>query len=452
MRCFFNFNQKKSSSDIQQLIQFEEKIKRDIKQQILQDLEAKPMATNKVAVEGIVETRVEKKKEKDNFWTLLSKWNRLIAALSSISIVIAAMSVYSYLADIESRHLLVDIISQPSVFLSIVILFAVFMLFVLVPVYMPFMIASYITSELLKEENTNTTAITETRKKAYNWFSLFSMVVNPVIMIILLTCYKQSLTIFFIALFFIALVEIIIIKHIVRKYLENFDWSSWVTFGIIVFTINIVFLPSIIFALDISKEWFYGLTYCVYVVLFVIFVLMGYVLAGSLVGFGKLAEKKEDENKVKKIMWFIPLIIVIFFSLLSFMQEGAKFKQHLFQNLGYIETPEQARWYLLDKRYLEWNDINKNKNDALGPLKTNSLSLWRNKFKPLPKINVFSPNFHNNFYSYDYRYSNAFFGYMAWNLGEIKIFCPQSVALDKNVANNCLYIKSDYLQPIPEGV
>lgn len=205
MRCFFNFNQKKSSSDIQQLIQFEEKIKRDIKQQILQDLEAKPMATNKVAVEGIVETRVEKKKEKDNFWTLLSKWNRLIAALSSISIVIAAMSVYSYLADIESRHLLVDIISQPSVFLSIVILFAVFMLFVLVPVYMPFMIASYINSELLKEENTNTTAITETRKKAYNWFSLFSMVVNPVIMIILLTCYKQSLTIFFIALFFIAL-------------------------------------------------------------------------------------------------------------------------------------------------------------------------------------------------------------------------------------------------------
>lgn len=176
MRCFFNFNQKKSSSDIQQLIQFEEKIKRDIKQQILQDLEAKPMATNKVAVEGIVETRVEKKKEKDNFWTLLSKWNRLIAALSSISIVIAAMSVYSYLADIESRHLLVDIISQPSVFLSIVILFAVFMLFVLVPVYMPFMIASYINSELLKEENTNTTAITETRKKAYNWFWLVQII------------------------------------------------------------------------------------------------------------------------------------------------------------------------------------------------------------------------------------------------------------------------------------
>ena len=189
MRCFFNFNQKKSSGDIQQLIQFEEKIKRDIKQQILQDLEAKPMATNKVAVEGIVETRVEKKKEKDNFWTLLSKWNRLIAALSSISIVIAAMSVYSYLADIESRHLLVDIISQPSVFLSIVILFAVFMLFVLVPVYMPFMIASYITSELLKEENTNTTAITETRKKAYNWFSLFSMVVNPVIICLLTLLY-----------------------------------------------------------------------------------------------------------------------------------------------------------------------------------------------------------------------------------------------------------------------
>lgn len=455
MRCFFNFKPKKSSSDIQQLIQFEEKIKRELKQQILQDLEAKPMATNKVAVEGIVETRVEKKKEKDNFWTLLGKWSRLFAAFSSISIVIAAISVYAYLADINSRHLLVNIISQPSFFLSVVISFVALMLIILIPVYIPFVIAGYITSELLKEGNTNTTDITETRKKAYNRFSLFSMVVNPVVMIILLNFYKQSLTtffFFFMALFFIALVEIFSIKCIVGKYLENFDWFSRFTFGIFVFTINIVFLPSIIFALDISKEWFYGLTYYVYVVLFFIFVLMGYFLAGSLVNFGKLAEKKEDENKVKKIMWFIPLIIVIFFSLLSFMQEGAKFKQHLFQNLGYIETPEQARWYLLDKRYLEWNDINKNKNDALGPLKTNSLSLWRNKFKPLPKINVFSPNFHNNFYSYDYRYSNAFFGYMAWNLGESKIFCPQSVTLDKNVANNCLYIKSDYLQPIPEGV
>ncbi|OSI35637.1 hypothetical protein [Neisseria dumasiana] len=461
MRCFFNFKQKKSSSDTQESTKFEEKIKRELKQQILQDLEAKPMATNKVAVEGIVETRVEKKKEKDNFWTLLSKWNRLLAALSSISIVIAAMSVYTYLADIGSRHLLVDIISQPSIFLSIVILFAVFMLFILVPVYIPFMIASYINSEFLKDDLGNNKDIIKARGKTYLISIFFTTLIN--IIIVLLIIFKKEILSrippileswffpsFLLIIFILVCIMMLWITHAqCIKHVKNFHLISWIESSFIYFVINMISSSSIIFALSITIEWFDNSTSWFYLGLFAFFIFMSSILAASLVGF-ELSKNKEDEKKIKKLIWFLPLIIVVVFSLWSFGLEEAKFKQHLFQNLGYIEMPSQARWYLLDKRYLEWNNlnnINKNKIEALSPLKTNYPSLWRNEFKFLPKP---SQNHQKNFYSY--YPDNAFFGYMAWNLGKIKIFCPSLVEPDKSVIDKCLYIKDDYLQPMPQRI
>ncbi len=107
--CFF----KKKNSVV--YIRFEEKIKQDIKQ-ILQELAEKPKVADKVAIEGVVEALVEQKKEKDSLWSLLAKWNKLVVALSSASVIIAGISIFIYLAEIGSRHLWGDIVSQPSVF------------------------------------------------------------------------------------------------------------------------------------------------------------------------------------------------------------------------------------------------------------------------------------------------------------------------------------------------
>lgn len=60
-------------------------------------------------------------------------------------------------------------------------------------------------------------------------------------------------------------------------------------------------------------------------------------------------------------------------------------------------------------------------------------------------------------YLYDYTQDinpNALYGYMAWNLGNTKVFCPQSVDFFDNAGDNkeksekCLVIDGKYLQPI----
>ena len=147
------------------------------------------------------------------------------------------------------------------------------------------------------------------------------------------------------------------------------------------------------------------------------------------------------------------LLLDLFMSVTS---EGAKLEQHLFQNLGYIETSKQARWYLLDKRYTDWyldSGKSKEKEVVPGQFSAASVELWRNKFFPNP---FQSPNVLYGYKSVvkipdpiSLRYPNALYGYMAWNLGDIKIFCPVSVGLGKQVADKCLYIKGEYLQPLP---
>ncbi len=51
---------------------------------------------------------------------------------------------------------------------------------------------------------------------------------------------------------------------------------------------------------------------------------------------------------------------------------------------------------------------------------------------------------------------NALYGYMAWNLGEVKVFCPRSVEFYGKhteeelliASQKCLVLKADVLQPL----
>ena len=54
-----------------------------------------------------------------------------------------------------------------------------------------------------------------------------------------------------------------------------------------------------------------------------------------------------------------------------------------------------------------------------------------------------------------YEYKNSVYGYLAWNLGDTKIICPEGVDITKsmntsNDVHKCLMIKADYLQTLPK--
>lgn len=450
--CFFK--KKKSVGDIQQLIRFEEKIKQDIRQQILQELAEKPKVADKVAIEGVVETLVEQKKEKDSLWSWLEKWNKLIVALSSASVIIAGISIFIYLAEIGSRHLWGDIVSQPSVFLAVVILFVILMLFVVIPVYMPFAVAHYISDKFLKE-NTEDKNVIKARRNTYIILIIIAAVIQLGMVLSIKFEWMKRVVLYILEFGDIWLFIIILLIYLLmsaigvrvawfcnRKQVKNIKFGSWwhVSLIMLYFFANCIYSIFIIFALSVSSAWFEDITAWYWAFLFCNIVSI--FIASSLVGVGRMPENTEDKEKAKIMIHFAPLVILLFFSFWSFGLEESKFKTYLFQSLGYIETPAQSRWYLIDNRFIERNVLRKHQVESAALHKTDILEVWKNRFRPLPPyINTTR-----------YQYPNSFYGYMAWNLGEIKIFCPQSVGLDKSVADKCLYIKGDYLQPLPNDI
>ncbi|MBP6117230.1 MAG: hypothetical protein KA498_11405, partial [Neisseriaceae bacterium] len=43
-------------------------------------------------------------------------------------------------------------------------------------------------------------------------------------------------------------------------------------------------------------------------------------------------------------------------------------------------------------------------------------------------------------------------GYLAWNLGEYKVFCPRDTVTASDMKQNCIQIKADQLQVLPRSV
>ena len=241
-----------------------------------------------------------------------------------------------------------------------------------------------------------------------------------------------------------------------RKHFNGIKWYKWIAIALAYCFINVIYSFSILFALALSSNWFDNLTLHWWMAAFLVCNIFSLFFASSIAEFDRSLVNEGKSAEKKRMLVLPPFMILLLDLFMSVTSEGAKLEQHLFQNLGYIETSKQARWYLLDKRYTDWyldSGKSKEKEVVPGQFSAASVELWRNKFFPNP---FQSPNVLYGYKSVvkipdpiSLRYPNALYGYMAWNLGDIKIFCPVSVGLGKQVADKCLYIKGEYLQPLP---
>lgn len=75
------------------------------------------------------------------FWNILEKWKALLTFSTPIAIFIGAATIYNYLANIGSVALFSEMVSSPSLLLSIVIFFLFLIIFVFVfPFYAPYLL------------------------------------------------------------------------------------------------------------------------------------------------------------------------------------------------------------------------------------------------------------------------------------------------------------------------
>lgn len=158
---------------------------------------------------------------------------------------------------------------------------------------------------------------------------------------------------------------------------------------------------------------------------------------------------------VKRTLWRISifLIIVVILFVLAVYYEFTVCAMKLAK---YIEDPKDANWYLLDTRFITQNGLSKvqwGEIEQQGNGQSSNLSEIREKFNFDGKIDKENKG-------KEKKYPNAVYGYFAWNLGETKIFCPKDISIpdeggndgQKHTAADCLIIKGEYLQPIPNGL
>ena len=129
---------------------------------------------------------------------------------------------------------------------------------------------------------------------------------------------------------------------------------------------------------------------------------------------------------------------ILIFVILLFFQY---YKTLIFESIHFIrfaETPDNSSWYLLHNNFQQNNGFQETNGINKSDLK--KLKKYFTKPKQCSKL--------------DPR-ENALYGYMAWNLGDTKVFCPSYQTnlmddVDRQPTDYCIIISGKNLQIMPE--
>lgn len=158
-----------------------------------------------------------------------------------------------------------------------------------------------------------------------------------------------------------------------------------------------------------------------------------------------------DEYSQKNIKIILMCIILPVFVFTIYFLPSSIFTLDSIHFIRFAETPKNSSWYLLynnfqqNNGFQETNGINKSDLKALKK-RFNSNLCTEKELKEHPL----------QYYSTSASRENALYGYMAWNLGDTKVFCPSYVNnkfsnINNQITDNCIVISGKALQIMPEG-
>lgn len=148
-----------------------------------------------------------------------------------------------------------------------------------------------------------------------------------------------------------------------------------------------------------------------------------------------------ESIQYKHIFLIIPAVMV-FLTITAYVTLSSKFSFHILHTIRFIENPTNSSWYLLHDDFpkpTSGQRIHSLNNSDLSKVK----AAFRCEETEKNKGSCPKPAQLRN---------NALYGYMAWNLGQTKIFCPPSADNRKgdDLSNKCLVINGNLLQPLPK--
>lgn len=164
-------------------------------------------------------------------------------------------------------------------------------------------------------------------------------------------------------------------------------------------------------------------------------------------GYKKLYKDEQFiKNNLNSLFFFAQIIIITFLMIPNFKY------RYFFESTRFVrfaESPkDSSSWYLLHNNFQKNNGSQEtngiNKNDLLKLKQKFKCSALSKTEREKEDIDC-SPHPETR--------NNALFGFMAWNLGDTKVFCPISSinSPQKELKNECIAINGKALQIMPES-
>lgn len=237
------------------------------------------------------------------------------------------------------------------------------------------------------------------------------------------------------------------LDSIIKKSSNFLEKYSNILYAIIYLTFIVVsgfVLVLSIFDFEIKNS---NIMHCIILLVFI-----SYFIIISLLSILAYIEKTTKQQQISLI---ILSIVSSFLFLLSLnIPKGlSNFLNLIILTISrFVETPGNSSWYLLHNNFQSQNS----------PKETNGIN--ENDLKKMKEI-FKCPSIHEEvrkLYTIECeanpeKRNNALYGYMAWNMGDTKVFCPASVinfridTKDKTDLKSCIVISGKALQIMPES-
>lgn len=151
----------------------------------------------------------------------------------------------------------------------------------------------------------------------------------------------------------------------------------------------------------------------------------------------KNSKRLNYKQYLKEIVMQISSVFLVLLMIIFLMPEYPNFIINPMRALGYIEDKRDARWYSIDNRFIEWNNFQ-------------ALFLDKKIIYTQEQV-CYKKDFDLSKLSKKEKIPFHLYGYMAWNTGNTRIFCPVSISIGKDIGSKCWHIPSQYINLIPKG-
>lgn len=210
---------------------------------------------------------------------------------------------------------------------------------------------------------------------------------------------------------------------------------------------------------DTLKPFFYSLFFCLIPFLIYCCILYSYIkdsiafltlilliVACLIVSFLVGIEKLHRNN----ILIFMIICVIPVYVISVSLFPSSKFALDSVHLVRFAETPKNSSWYLLHNNFQQNNGSQEtngiNKKDLLKLKQKFKCSALPETERKKEENNIeCSPHFEQR--------NNALYGFMAWNLGDTKVFCPISSinSSREELKKECIVISGKALQIMPES-